>query len=469
MNLQQDYLEKFIKRYNKRTQNSKEFAQKYRPILADNRASDGFNPFFKEVFYPIVAKQSFGAKLWDIDGNEYIDLIMGFGINLFGHNPPFIKQALQEQLELGIQIGPQTEMVGEVAQLICELTQMERVAFSNTGTEAVMTAVRIARAVTKRNKIALFSGSYHGHFDGTLAKAATENGNFHTLPIAPGVLPNFVTDILVLDYGNPQSLEMIKAHQNELAAVLVEPVQTRRPNLQPKEFLLQLRQLTATSGIALIFDEMVTGFRIHPGGAQAYFGIQADIATYGKIVGGGMPIGVIAGKAAYMDAIDGGMWNYGDESSPQTKKTFFAGTHCKHPLSIAAARAVLKHLKNEGSALQQQLNQRTSKFVETLNACFEAEELPIQIANFGSVFGPAALGTDEVSDNGAAIASMDLLFYHLLDKGVLLRGVGNFLSTAHSDEDIEYVIQAVKDSIQELREGGFLPSISLKRNAVQVV
>lgn len=469
MNLQQNYLENFVKRYNQRTHSSKEFAQKYRPILADNRASDGFNPFFKEMFYPIVAKQSLGAKLWDIDGNEYIDLIMGFGINLFGHNPPFIKEALQEQLERGIQIGPQSELVGETAELFCELTQMERVAFSNTGTEAVMTAVRIARAVTGRNKIALFSGSYHGHFDGTLAKARTENGNSQTLPIAPGVLPSFVTDVLILDYGNPQSLEIIKAHQNDLAAILVEPVQTRRPNLQPKEFLLQLRQLTKASGIVLIFDEMVTGFRIHPGGAQAYFGIQADIATYGKIIGGGMPIGVIAGKAAYMDAVDGGMWNYGDESYPQAKKTFFAGTHCKHPLSIAAALAVLKYLKNEGSALQQQLNQRTSKFVETLNTCFEEEELPIQLANFGSVFGPAVLGNDEVSENAAATASMDLLFYHLLDKGVLLRGVGNFLSTAHSDTDIEYVIQAVKDSIYELREGGFLPSISRKENAVQLV
>src|SRR4028119_536230 len=215
VNLQQKYLERFIERYNNSTRTSKQFTQKYRPILADSRASEGFNFFVKEMLYPIVAKRSLGSKIWDVDGNEYIDLIMGFGINLFGHNPPFIKEALQEQLELGIQIGPQIELVGEVAQLICEFTQMERVTFSNTGTEAVMTAVRVARAVTGRNKIVLFSGSYHGHFDGTLAKA-------QAVPIAPGVLPSFVADILVLDYGNPQSLEIIKAYQNELAAVLVE-------------------------------------------------------------------------------------------------------------------------------------------------------------------------------------------------------------------------------------------------------
>ena len=454
VNLQQKYLERFIERYNNSTRTSKHFTQKYRPILADSRASEGFNFFVKEMLYPIVAKRSLGSKIWDVDGNEYIDLIMGFGINLFGHNPPFIKEALQEQLELGIQIGPQIELVGEVAQLICEFTQMERVTFSNTGTEAVMTAVRVARAVTGRNKIVLFSGSYHGHFDGTLAKA-------QAVPIAPGVLPNFVADILVLDYGNPQSLEIIKAYQNELAAVLVEPVQTRRPNFQPKEFLLQLRQVTKESRIPLIFDEMVTGFRIHPGGAQAYFGIQADIATYGKIVGGGMPIGIIAGKAAYMDAIDGGMWHYGDESSPQTKKTFFAGTHCKHPLSIAASLAVLKHLKNEGPALQERLNQRTSQFVETLNTYFEQEGLPIRLANFGSVFGPASSGNDDSSDS-AFSAIMDLLFYHLIHQGILLRGVGNFLSTAHTDEDCDRIIQAVKDSVEKMQQGGFLPKISSK-------
>lgn len=454
VNLQQKYLERFIERYNNSTQTSKQFTQKYRPILADSRVSDGFNFFVKEMLYPIVAKRSLGSKIWDVDGNEYIDLLMGFGINLFGHNPPFIKEALQEQLELGIQIGPQIEIVGEVAQLICEFTQMERVTFSNTGTEAVMTAVRVARAVTGRNKIVLFSGSYHGHFDGTLAKA-------QAVPIAPGVLPNFVADILVLDYGNPQSLEIIKASQNELAAVLVEPVQTRRPNFQPKEFLLQLRQLTKESGIPLIFDEMVTGFRIHPGGAQAYFGIQADIATYGKIVGGGMPIGIIAGKAAYMDAIDGGMWHYGDESSPQTKKTFFAGTHCRHPLSIAASLAVLKHLKHEGPALQERLNQRTSQFVETLNTYFEKEGLPIRLANFGSVFGPASSGNDDSSDS-ALSAIMDLLFYHLIDQGILLRGVGNFLSTAHTHEDCDRIIQAVKDSVEKMQQGGFLPKNSSK-------
>lgn len=458
--VQQRHLETLIARYNKRTKTSKQLTQAHRPVLADIRASEGFGLLIKEMLYPIVGKRSLGSRIWDVDGNEYVDLMMGFGVNLFGHNPPFIKEALEEQLEKGIQIGPRSELAGEVAELICELTRMERVTFSNTGTEAVMTAIRLARTVTERNKIALFSGSYHGHFDGTLVKAQTTDGNPQAVPIAPGVPPNIAEDVLVLDYGNPQSLEVIKAYQQELAAVLVVPVQTDRPDLQPKTFLQQLRQLTKELGITLIFDEMVTGFRIHPGGAQAWFGVEADIATYGKIVGGGMPIGIIAGKGVYMDAIDGGMWNYGDSSYPQAKTTFFAGTFCKHPLTMAAALAVLKHLKIQGPTLQQQLNQRTSQFVEALNAYFEEDEVPVRIANFGSLFGPASSGNPASGANSAVSESMDLLRYHLFDRGVHLLGGGGYLSTAHTDEDIDYIIQAVKDSVAELREGGFLPALS---------
>ncbi len=450
-------MEKFIAAYIQKTKKSKHLTQQYRPVLADHRVSAGFNLPFKEIFYPIVAKGSLGSRIWDVDGNEYIDLMMGLGVNLFGHNPPFIKEVLQEQLEKGIQLGPQSDMAGEVAELICEFTGMERVTFSNTGTEAVMTAIRLARTVTGRNKIALFAGSYHGHSDGTLVKLEKIGQNLGTVPIAPGIPANIAEDVLVLDYGNPQSLSIIQAHEQELAAVLVVPVQTMRPDLQPKIFLQQLRQLTEQAGIALICDEMVTGFRIHPGGAQAWFGIKADIATYGKIVGGGMPIGIIAGKASYMDAIDGGMWNYGDDSSPNAKTTFFAGTFCKHPLAMSAARAVLKYLKIQGESLQNQLNQRTSEFVTALNVCFEKEELPIRMANFGSLFGLASEESSTSEESSATSQSMDLLRYYLLSKGVYLLRAGGYLSTAHTNEDISYVIGAVKESIGELREAGFLP------------
>ncbi|HBL13029.1 MAG TPA: aspartate aminotransferase family protein, partial [Cyanobacteria bacterium UBA11162] len=182
--------------------------------------------------------------------------------------------------------------------------------------------------------------------------------------------------------------------------------------------------------------------------AQAWFGIEADLATYGKVVGGGMPIGVIAGKAIYMDVIDGGMWNYGDDSYPQAKRTFFAGTYCKHPLAMAAARSVLKHLKNYGFSLQQELNRRTSDLAAELNSYFEARRLPIKIEYFGSIFGFTTSPTFSTSEDSASPNLRQLLvYYNLLYKGILLRGNGGFLSTAHTDEDIKSLIHAVQDSL----------------------
>ena len=450
---QQSYLEKFIKRYCQRTQTSKQLTQQYRKVLADSRAVAGFRPSTKEMIYPIMAKRAKGSRFWDVDDNEYIDLTMGFGVLLFGHAPSFINEALQAQIQQGIQIGPQSNLAGEVAQLISELTNMERVAFCNSGTEAVMTALRLARTTTGRQKIARFSNSYHGHFDGILATSF--DGKMEAVPMSPGVMPGAVEDILVLEYGNPQSLEILRSHASELAAVLVEPVQSRRPDLQPKEFLLQLREITAAEGCALIFDEVLTGFRIHPGGTQAWFGIQADIATYGKIVGGGMPIGVIAGKANYLNGIDGGLWNYLDNSYPQAEKTFFAGTFNKNHTGMALARSVLKYIKSQGATLQENLNQRTARLAQALNDYFDREDLPIHIVYFGSLFRFTFSG------------NLDLLFYHLLEKGVYIwEGRNCFLSTAHTDKDIDYVIKAVIESIEQLREGGFLPNKILQQQPI---
>ncbi|NBD17981.1 MAG: aminotransferase class III-fold pyridoxal phosphate-dependent enzyme [Cyanobacteria bacterium] len=453
---QYEHLQNLIARYTQQTKTSKTQAQAHRHVLADNRATAGLNAITKEMHYPIVGKHSQGSKIWDVDDNEYIDFTMGFGVNLLGHQPPFIIQALQQQLEKGIQLGPQAESVGEVADLIAELTGMERVAFSNTGTEAIMTAIRLARATTGRKKIALFAGSYHGHFDGTLVKPQTTQENFQAVPKTIGIPEEFVKDVLVLEYDDPQSLDVINAYSSDLAAVLVEPIQPQRPQLQPKSFLHQLRELTQSLGITLIFDEMVTGFRLHPGGAQAWFDVQADLATYGKIVGGGMPIGVIAGNANYLDRIDGGMWHYGDASLPQVKTAFFAGTYCKHPLAIAAARAMLQYLKAQGSSLQNQLNDRTEQFVQALNDCFQAEKLPVQMANFGSFFGPVA--AKNITASNTSNLPLELLRYHLLYRGILLRGSSGFLSTAHSDEDLDSTIQAIKASVAELRQGHFLPN-----------
>ncbi len=446
---QQNHLDALIGRINSKTHESKRRSQKYRQVLADNRASTGFRISTKEMLYPIIGESAEGSRLRDVDGNEYIDLAMGFGVNLFGHYPPFVIESLERQLRLGIQLGDQTGLAGEVAQLVSELTGMERVAFCNSGTEAVMTAIRLAcTAATGRTKIATFGGSYHGHFDGTLGIPRDGNRVPYAIPMVTGVRPNMVADLMLTEYGNFESLDILRGHAHELAAVLVEPVQSRRPDLQPREFLHQLRIFTEDNGIALIFDEMITGFRIHPGGAQAWFDVRADMATYGKIAGGGMPIGIVAGKAAYMDCIDGGMWRYGDTSYPQGDMTFFAGTFCKHPLTMAASQAVLSEIRIQGPSLQDALNERTAYLTSTLNSWFTETDTPIRTTHFGSLF--RFVFRDR---------NTDLLFYHLLDKGVYTwEGPTCFLSAAHTDEDIAHVIQAVKESVAELREAGFLPS-----------
>ena len=445
---QRMYLERFIARVVKRTQGSKQIAQEHRSCLADSRATSGFNLLWKQITYPLIVQRASGSRVWDVDGNEYVDIAMGFGALLFGHSPPFILEALHEQINHGIQLGLESNLAGKAAGLICDLTGVERVAFCNSGTDAVMTALRLARTATGRSKIALFEGSYHGTFDETLVRGVSGwDGRLIARPLCPGVPSHLTDEVLLLRFNSPESLDILKSHAHELAAVMVDPLQSCRPDMQPEKFLRELREFTAESGAVLIFDEMVTGFRFGPGGAQALFGVQADLVTYGKAMGGGLPAAAIAGKAAYMNAIDGGMWDYDDASYPRAETTFFAGTYFKHPLIMAGVWAALNHIRNTGSQLQEQLDQLTSRLARTLNAYFEESNLPIQVSQFGSLFRFPYPGSQMV---------MDAFYYHLLEKGVYICETRNcFLSTAHTDEDVDYVVRAVRESIAEMEEGGF--------------
>lgn len=446
---QQDHLNALIERFCKRTSKSKQQADDRRLSLADSRTSAGFRLFWKEMLYTLVAERASGARVWDIDGNEYVDIAMGYGALLFGHTPPSI-EGLQSHFNEGIQMGLISHSVGEAAELVRELTGVERVTFCNSGTEAVMIALRLARTVTGRSKIAFFEGSYHGFFDEVLVRpSATLDGGTRMAPIAPGITDSSADNVMVLEYGDPKSLEILAQHAHELAAVLVEPVQSRRPDLQPVEFLQALRKLTRESGTALIFDEVITGFRVHPGGVQALFGVDADLVTYGKGIGAGLPVAVIAGKAAFIDPIDGGQWNYGDKSFPRVERTYVAGTYFMHPLTMSAVCSALTHLKKSGSQLQESLNARTAEFAETLNSWFEHEQIPIRVVHFGSLF--RFVFSEEIK-------LADLFFYHLLEKGVYTwEGRNCFLSTAHTDQDIEQIISAVKAAASEMRAGGFIP------------
>ena len=450
---QQAHLDALIARVVAKTAGSKRLATEARPVMADNRASAGFRLYLKEMFYPIHIERGQGARVWDVDGNEYVDISMGFGALLYGHSAPFVMKALRNEVENGMGLGPQSRMAGKVAKLITELTGMERVTFVNSGTEAVMTAIRLARTATGRTRIALFAGSYHGTFDGTLVRGQENpDGTLKAIPMAPGVPTSFASDVLVLRYGTQESIDLIRKHAHELAAVLVEPSQSRRPDLLPTQYLGEIREITEASGTALIFDEVITGFRMHPGGVQALFGVRADIATYGKAVGAGMPVGVIAGKARFMDGIDGGMWNYGDNSYPTAETTFFGGTFFKHPLVMSVAWESLSFIKASGPALQDGLAAKAERIVSELNAFYEAAQVPIRMINFRSLFRFTYPPDQKY---------MDLFFYHLIDQGVYVwEGRTCYMSTATTEADIDHIIAAAKAAVRAMQAGGFLPGPS---------
>jgi amino acid adenylation domain-containing protein len=453
---QQRFLTDFTKRYNQKTGASKAYAQQHRPHMADPRVVSGFTPQLKEITYPLVVSRSAGSRLWDLDGHEYVDVLNGFGSSLFGHQPAFVKTILHEQIESGYEVGPQHALAGEVAQLLCELTGHDRAALCNTGSEAVLGALRVARTVTGRSLVVAFTGSYHGINDEVIVRGSRQ---LKSRPAAPGILPEAVQNMLILDYGTEESLRIIAERAHELAAVLVEPVQSRRPEFQPVAFLQEVRRITAEAGVALIFDEVITGFRLHQGGAQALFGVRADLATYGKVIGGGLPIGAIAGRRGFMDALDGGTWQYGDASVPEMGVTYFAGTFVRHPLALAAAKASLHHLRAEGPELQTRLNATTHRLATQLNAEAARWQLPLQVVQCGSLW-KIKFTTEQPYNT--------LLFTLMREKGIhIWDHFPCFLTTAHTDADVAQVVAAFAASAAELSAAcffsaaGFFPAAVL--------
>lgn len=453
---QRAWFDDFVERYTTKTAKSKAFTQANRKTMADPRVVTGFKPLLKELIYQPVVDKSTGCHLWDIDGNMYIDVLNGFGSSMFGYMPDFIKKACHRQLDAGIEIGPMHPLAAEVASLLCELTGHERAALCNTGSEAVLGAMRMARTVTGRNLIIAFSGSYHGINDEVIVRGSKSRRSY---PAAPGIMPEAVNNMLILDYGTPESLEIIRQRCHEAAAVMVEPVQSRRLEWRPVDFLREVREITAQHGTAFIWDEVITGFRMHPGGAQALFGIKADIATYGKVIGGGMPIGAMCGHAHWMDALDGGDWRFGDDSVPEAGVTYFAGTFVRHPLTLAAAKASLLEMKNDPE-LYDALNDRTEDLAARVNALFTREKVPYWMVNFGSCW---KVKYDE------SVPYIELFFVALREKGIhIWDGFPCFMTTAHTDEDIDRIVQCMEEVVQELKKAGFLPDhtyVLEKRNA----
>ncbi|MDQ0288809.1 non-ribosomal peptide synthetase [Oligosphaera ethanolica] len=440
---QHKFIQALIQRLWQRCPASKQWTEEFRPWLADWKFFVQVRRDTKAMRFPLLAAKSAGSYVWDMDGNRYIDLAMGMGAHFFGHSPTFIDDAIRSQMLQSSAIGWQAPLAGSVARKICQLTGFDRAAFFVTGSDAVMLAMRLVRAARGRSLVVQFAGAYHGICSDMLG-GQSERG---TIPMSPGIPEAFVQDILILDYGSDEALDVIKQRANELAGVFVEPVQGRKVSLQPQRFLRQLRKVTADSGIPLVFDEMVNGFRIAPGGAQEWFGVHADVAVYGKIIGGGLPLSVIAGKAELMRWIDGGVWNFDDDSFPCTDNISTGGTHNRHPLALAAANAVLDHIEAVSAELYPALRERIRRMADSLNVFFEKENVPIQFSHFGTQFR---------FDSQSFPFEMELFYHLLLERGIFTWELhGCNLSTAHSDADCQEIVAAVKDAVQTLRQGGF--------------
>ncbi|MEM9917682.1 MAG: amino acid adenylation domain-containing protein [Bacteroidota bacterium] len=440
------YLNELIQRYTERTKGSQQLAQSQRTNLADPRSITGFNKLWKDMVYQIAVERSKGSKVWDVDGHEYIDYRMAFGISLFGHSPDFVKEAVQQQLEKGFELGVNTPLAQKVADLLAELTGMERVTLVNTGSEAISAAIRAARTATGKDRIAVFEGDYHGIADEMLVRGVKRNGVTLSLPVAPGIPSFLVENVLVLDYHDPDVLKILEEQADELAAVLIEPVQPNNPHQQHHTLLHQIRELTTERDIALIFDEMITGFRVAMRGAQEWYNIEADIVAYGKILSGGLPMAAVAGKSRFMDCFDGGFWEYGNDSIPEAGVTFFGGTFVKHPLSLAASYAALSEIKSRGPRLYEKLNAKTARFAERIKELFIRTKVPLQVLSTASVVAI------KVTDNNPLSR---LFFFYLRLKGIHLLEKAGLVSTAHTEADLDHTLKMMEESIREMQTAGF--------------
>ncbi|RMF21214.1 MAG: aminotransferase class III-fold pyridoxal phosphate-dependent enzyme, partial [Bacteroidetes bacterium] len=444
---QREALEAFMRRYEEKTRRSKELAQRHKRYYADPRSVTGFSALWKEICYQLASERSKGARIWDVDGNEYLDFVMSYGVALFGHAPDFMQRAVAEQLEKGNSLDVLPPKATEIARIIAEMSGMDRVTLANTGTEAVLGAVRAARTATGREKIAVFDSDYHGMVDQFMVRGVRFGVGLRALPATPGVPRFLVENNLVLDYDDPETLAVLERHIGELAAVVIEPVQAQNPHWQHPELIREIRRLTEKHGVALIFDEIINGFRMHPRGAQAWYGVEADLVAYGKSISGGLPLSAIAGKERFMQAFDGGLWQFGDASRPEATVNYFAGTFIKNPLSVAAAHAAMSELERRSPELQRELNARALRFFERLRRLFLETRAPLLLQGSASFFmlKPA-------DDNPLT----RLFQYFLRLEGVNIRERPCFLSTEHSEEDLERALEAFRRAIQNMMDAGLM-------------
>ena len=384
--------------------------------------------------YPRFLEKGLGSHVWDVDGKEYIDLICSWGPLILGHCEPHVEEAVRASIGKGLSFGAPTAIEVEMAELVCRMTGIEMVRMVNSGTEAVMSALRLARGATGRSKIIKFAGCYHGHSDSMLVKAGS-GALTGGAPDSAGVPKEMAGDTLTADYNDlPSVRALLEANPGQVAAVIVEPVAANMGVVPPQPGFLQgLRQLCDASGALLIFDEVITGFRLAPGGAQQYFGVKADLVTYGKIIGGGMPVGAYGGSRKLMELV------------APLGPVYQAGTLSGNPVAMAAGLTQLKlldshpeiyeKLEHLGAMLQEGLQERL-------------KNVPAQVNRVGSI--ATVFFTDHPVTGYRDAKSSDLEKFKQWYLGLLSHGIyaapsqfeAMFLSSAHTEAEIRQVLDA---------------------------
>lgn len=394
---------------------------------------------------PLFISKGEGAYMFDADGNKFIDYIGSWGPHLFGHNPDFIISALQEAIKDGVSFGAPTETEIKMAELITQLVpSVEMVRMVNSGTEATMSAIRAARGYTGKDKFIKFEGCYHGHADYFLIKAGSGALTLG-VPTSPGVTKANASDTLVADFNNIDSVkELVSKHKNEIAAIIIEPIAGNMGVVKVKdEFIKELRSLCDKENIVLIFDEVMTGFRVAPGGAQEVLGIKPDLTTFGKIIGGGLPVGAFGGKKEIMEKIA--------PSGP----VYQAGTLSGNPLAMSAGYAALNYIKDNPS-IYKTLEEKSSHL---------ADGFAKNLKEIGKDFAMNRVGSmmcmffteQEVDDFNTAVSSDTEIygkyFRSMLEEGIYLAPAqfeALFVSTVHSTEDLDKTIEAHKKSLMKV-------------------
>ena len=428
------------------TDNSKKIYEKAKKSIPGgvNSPVRAFQSVDKE--YPIFIKRGSGSKLYDEDENEYVDMIGSWGPVILGHNYPQVLEVVKRELENGTSFGLPTKKEVELAELVKScFPSIEKLRLTTSGTEAAMASVRVARAFTGKNKIIKFEGCYHGHSDSLLVKAGSGLLTFEHQD-SNGITEGVVKDTITLPFGDFEKLKETLENEKDIACVIIEPIPANMGLIETKkEYLEKIREITKKEKVVLIFDEVISGFRISLGGAQEVFGITPDLTVLGKIIGGGYPVGGFGGKKEIMDLI-----------SP-VGNVYHAGTLSGNPISVAAGIETISILK-KNTEIYENINTKTENLVNQINELIKKYSIPASVNHFGSLF-TIFFSKEKVDTLEKAISSNDefysIYFDTMLENGIIVppsKYEAHFISYVHNNEDMEKFLTGTEKTFEKISE-----------------